>query len=134
MTPDRYDLEKVNNAIERLTDISGDLNKLLAVADQRLGQQEKIVHEIYLSIEKRREDLDAKLKDVYNTIKIEDKNVIVEINNLNDRFTELYNKLSVKIEKIEKILWTYIGGFTVLTFIFSHFDTVVPVISKLFGK
>ena len=67
-------MDKIEDAISRLTTISADLQKMLAVNEQRLIQQEKQVTSLEEVIEKRREESELKLKDVYDTIRVEDKN------------------------------------------------------------
>lgn len=104
--------DKVEDVIARLTDISSDLNKMLAVHEQRISQQEKHIDTIDTVLEKRREESDLKLKDVYDTIRSEDKNIITEINKLRTESSEQHNKLTTKINDMEKTIWTYMGGFS----------------------
>lgn len=127
---DGYDIltkrqDKIEDVIEKLTNISNDLNKILAVHDQRLLQQEKLVTFIEDTIEKRREDTEIKLKDVYSTIRSEDKQIIDKIDEFRVESTTQYKTLSDKINSIEKTIWTYMGGFSVIVFIITYGPTLI---------
>jgi len=65
-------MDRIENAIERLTEISSDLKAMIAVQDARITQHEKQAEIIDIKLEKRREELDFKLKDVYDTIRERD--------------------------------------------------------------
>ena len=122
--------DKVEDAIARLTDISSDLNKMLAVHEQRITQQEKHIDSIDVVLEKRREESDLKLKDVYETIRSEDKNILIEINKLRSESSDQHTKLTTKIGEMEKTIWTYMGGFSVITFLLMYGGNIL----KFFGK
>ena len=70
---------KIDDAIQRLAVVSSDLSKMLAVQEHRLTQQEKSTDHIAFLIEKRREDLETKLKEVYETMREEDGAILDEI-------------------------------------------------------
>ena len=57
--------ERIEAAIDKLADISSDLKAMIAVQETRLSQHEKQAEVIEIKLEKRREELDTKLKDVY---------------------------------------------------------------------
>ena len=66
---------RVEDAIERLTDISSNLNKMIAVHDQRLTQQEKDSDTLHDTVEKRREEVESKIKEVYDHMNEQEKNI-----------------------------------------------------------
>lgn len=130
--------DRIEDAIEKLTNISSDLNKMIAVHEQRLNHQEKIMTYIEDTIERRREESEVKLKDVYDTIRSEDKHILDELNRMRleaaerhekmrQEAEERHNKLHDKIAKVEKIVWMYIGGITLLVFVIN----AAPFFSKL---
>ena len=55
---------KIDDAIQRLATVSADLSKMLAVHEQRLDTQEKAADTLSASLEKRRDEVDAKFKDL----------------------------------------------------------------------
>jgi carboxyl-terminal processing protease len=64
MTAADYRNNRMEDAIEKLTEVSSDLNKVIAVHEQRLNQQEKQMGNLETVVERRREESEIKLKDV----------------------------------------------------------------------
>lgn len=109
--------DRLEEAIDRLTSISYDLSKMIAVHEQRIIQQEKVTDSLELIFERRREEMDKKIEDIYDTIKSEDKSILSEI-----------DKISKKINDIEKFMWTSVGSLTILMLMI----TEGPNILKMF--
>ena len=131
MTPtSEYRHNRLEDAIEKLTEISSDLNKVIAVHEQRLNQQEKQVQTLEDVMEKRREESEVKLKDVYDTIKNEDRNIIQAVDRMREENLTQYEKLQDRITSMEEKIWMYVGGFGVLMFFIAY----GPNILGLFGK
>lgn len=121
---------RIEDAIERLTEISADLNKMLAVQEQRLMQQEKITGTMEETLERRREEYDRKIQNVYDTISKEDKKVLDELEKLRKDQTSQYKSLNDKMSSLEKIIWMYLGGFSVLVFVITYGPKAVEVFIK----
>jgi chromosome segregation ATPase len=121
---------KVELAIERLTEISSDLNKMLAVHEQRINQHEKQMDNFGETLEKRREDSDLKLKEVYETIRSEDKNIIEEINKLRNESLSQHEKLTERIQELEQKIWMYVGGFAVVVFLVTYGQAILKFFAK----
>lgn len=107
--------DRIEAAIEKLTSVSADLKAMLAVHEQRITQQEKETSSLDLKFEKRRELMDGKLNDVYNTMRDQDNGILAEISKLRAESTEQHNSLSSKINQLEKFIWMAIGGGMVVT-------------------
>lgn len=103
MAEDR--LDKIDDAIQRLAVVAGDLSKMLAVHEHRIAYQEKTAETIVASMEKRREEVDTILKDVYSTLR-------TEVAALRENSTKQHDEQNVKIEAIQKTLWTAVGAAT----------------------
>lgn len=112
--------DRLEDAIERLTNISADLNKMLAVQEQRLSHQEKITGLISDMVEKRREEYDKKLENVYDVMRAEDNKVIKELEMMRSEQKKQHDEISKKLTAMEKIIWVYMGGFTVLVFLITN--------------
>lgn len=134
MPPDSDQLEKrqnrIEDAIERLTEISADLNKMLAVQEQRLTHQEKIVGVIEEMVERRREEYDKKLQNVYDVMSKEDSKVIGQLEEMRKEQKDQHKAMTEKITALEKIIWMYLGGFSVLIFMITYGPKVVEVFVK----
>jgi len=120
--------EKIEAAIDKLADISSDLKAMIAVQETRLTQHEKRAEVIENKLEKRREELDAKLKDVYDTIRTQDKAILDEIKAVREEQNKHYTCLNEKIAAIQKYIWMAIGGGTVLGYGFSFIATFFKVL------
>jgi hypothetical protein len=112
--------DRIEAAIEKLTSISAELKQMLAVHDQRISQQEKETSSLDLKFEKRREVMDGKLNDVYNTMREQDNGILEEIAKLRKESTEQHNILSAKINQLEKYIYIAIGGGMVITWILTN--------------
>lgn len=119
--------DRIEAAIEKLTNVSIDLKQMIAVHDQRISQQEKTSLTLETKFEKRRELMDDKLKDVYETMRAQDNNVLEEINKLHKESTEQHNVLSNKINQLEKLIWLAIGGGTVITWFLTNLANYLKV-------
>ena len=113
-------LDKIEDAIVRLTGISGDLKAMIAVNDSRLTQQEKLSEELHIIIESRRLENDAKLKDVYNTMRDQDNGILTEISKLRKESNDQHTILSNKINQLERYIFVAIGGGIVITWLVSY--------------
>jgi uncharacterized protein HemY len=121
---------RIEDAIEKLTEISSDLNKMLAVHEQRLNQHEKQVSIIEEVLEKRREDTEIKLRDVYDTIRDEDRNILKEITEFRKDHSYQNGKFSDRMAELEKKIWLYMGGLTVVTFLISYGTPIIKLFTK----
>ena len=114
---------KLEDAIAKLTEISADLNKMIAVHELRLSQQEKMTDSLEIILEKRRDEFDKRETDIYDTIKEEDEKILKQIESSHDR-------LSKKIGDLERMMWVYGGGIMVLAFIIANWGDVLKMLAK----
>lgn len=121
-------MDRMETVIERLSIIQTDLNKMLAVHDQRIDSNEKNVSHLEEVVEKRREESDIKLKDVYDTMRSEDNKILTELNSIRKEAQEQHSKLNEKISEIEKRLWMYIGGVSVIVFIITNGSNILKIL------
>jgi cell fate regulator YaaT (PSP1 superfamily) len=112
--------DRIETAIEKLTNVSVELKQMLAVHEQRISQQEKDSDELHTIVEKRRDELDTKLKDVYDTMRKQDNIILEEIAKLRKESTEQHNILHSKINQLEKYIYLAIGGGMVITWILTN--------------
>jgi conjugal transfer/entry exclusion protein len=113
-------IDRIEAAIERLTVISADVKSMLAVHEQRINNQEKVTEDISDTLEKRREEFDTKLKDVYNTMRQQDNSILEHIEQLRKESAQQHESLNEKIGKLEKYIWLAIGGGMVAVWALSY--------------
>lgn len=112
--------DRIEAAIEKLTNISAELKQMIAVHELRISQQEKETSSLDLKFEKRRELMDEKLNDVYNTMRDQDNGILEEISKLRKESTEQHNFLLNKINQLERYMYMAIGGGMVITWLLTN--------------
>ena len=109
---------KLDNAIDKLTDISGSIKSMLAVHEEKLSKQEDIDKAIFNLIESRRvefytnyKELHARINKIHtqltDEIEMSEKRLMCEIKTLN-------SNLDGRIGVFEKYRWIIIGAAIVL--------------------
>jgi len=105
---------KLDNAIDKLTDISGSIKSMLAVHEEKLSKQEEIDKAIFNLIENRRIEFDTNYKELHarinkihkeltDEIEMSEKRLMCEIKTLN-------SNLDGRIGVFEKYRWIIIGA------------------------
>ena len=102
---DRLDL-----TIDKLTDVSNSINRLLAIHETKINSQEDAQRDIYHELELRRRETD----NVYSFIK-------KEIHETEIRICAEIESLSKRTSIIEKWRWLIVGGAAVIGFAVSLF-------------
>lgn len=121
-------VERLDVTIDKLTEVSSHVSELLAVQGTRLEIQEKVSTQLQDLVEKRRVEMDSNIKDVYlrvekiekdlyDEIDVSKKSVLNEIKEMRAESTVQHNELKNKVNRLEKWMWTMIGGLTVATLI-----------------
>ena len=109
---------KLDNAIDKQTDISGSIKSMLAVHEEKLSKQEEIDKAIFNLIENRRVEFDTNYKELHarinkihkeltDEIEMSEKRLMCEIKTLN-------SNLDGRIGVFEKYRWIIIGAAIVL--------------------
>lgn len=130
-------VDRLDVTIEKLTEVSTRVSELLAVQGTRLEAQEKASEQLQDLIEKRRVETDTNIKDVYfrvekvekelyNEIEESQKEVLTEIKEMRAESTTQHNELTKKVNRLEKWMWTFIGGLTVITLLIQVGTRFIP--------
>jgi len=126
---DEIRYSKIDDAIQRLASVSADLSKMLAVHELRLTQQEKNTDNITFLMEKRREDLESKLKEVYETMKEEDGAILDEIRKSRQASDEHHQRLEAKVTKLERLALLVTGSAITVGFILGMVEKYFKIFS-----
>ena len=109
---------KLDNAIDKLTDISGSIKSMLAVHEEKLSKQEEIDKAIFNLIENRRQEFDNNYKELHSRINKIHKDLPAEIDMSQKRLMceikTLNSNLDGRIGVFEKYRWIIIGAAIVL--------------------
>ena len=123
MSPEDYNerrLTNVENAITKLTEISADLNKVLAVQEQRLTQSERLMNDLEETVESRRAEYETRIQNVYDVMNREDSKILEELELMREEQKKQHDALSNKINEMQKFIWVYMGGFSVIVFLLTN--------------
>jgi chromosome segregation ATPase len=130
-------VDRLDVTIEKLTEVSTRVSELLAVQGTRLEAQEKASEQLQELIEKRRVETDTNIKDVYvrvervekdlyDEIEASQEKVLKEIKEMRAESTTQHNELKGKVNRLEKWMWTIIGGLAVITLIIQIGTRFIP--------
>lgn len=70
---------RMERAIEKITDVTADISKILAVHDQRLERGEKATADVFDLLEKRRQEMNDDIKELHSRITTTTRELSVEI-------------------------------------------------------
>ena len=125
---------RIDNAIEKLTDVATSIKQMLAVHEEKIQQQEAADKALYDLVENRRAETDKKLEDVHSRINttskefkellyLTEQKLMIEIRSMKNGFAE-------RVGVLEKWRYLLIGGCIILGLVLSgNFGLIV----KLFG-
>ena len=124
---------KLDNAIDKLTDISGSIKSMLAVHEEKLSKQEEIDKAIFNLIENRRQEFDKNYKELHSRInkihkeltdeiEMSEKRLMCEIKTLN---TNLDGRIGV----FEKYRWIIIGAAIVIGLSMQQIFDILKIVS-----
>ena len=123
-------VDRLDVTIEKLTEVSSTVSQLLAVQGNRLEFQEKVANKLEDLVEKRRQETEVMVKDLHQKIeKVEtdtykdietgkDK-IITKIEEFQGNSAKQHKEMSDRIGRLEKWMWTVVGGGAVLGFLVS---------------
>lgn len=118
-------VDRLDVTIEKLTEVSTTVSQLLAVQETRLEFHEKVQEKLQDLVEKRRQETDNSIKDVYNRIEKVEKDlqhdmehtenkIISKIEemqkNSSDQHEKINHGITERIDRLEKWMWTAVGG------------------------
>ena len=127
----RKDIESVNSinnrldtAIDKLTDVSTSIKSMLAVHEEKIQQQEKLDEIIFNKLKDREDEIDSVYRDLQREINLIEKRLINEIKSLR-------NDVGPRIGVLEKWRWLIIGGAIVVGWVLSkNFLHIMQMISN----
>ena len=127
----RKDIENVNSinnrldtAIDKLTDVSTSIKSMLAVHEEKIQRQEQIDVVIFTKLKDRADEIDNVYRDLQREINQTEKRLLVEIKSLR-------NDIGGRVGVLEKWRWLIIGGSIVIGWVLSkNFLHIIQMISN----
>ena len=113
----KRDLENVGNinnrldtAIEKLTDVSTSIKSMLAVHEVKIDRQEKTDEIIFEKIKDRADEIDSVYRELQREINQVERRLLIEIK-------ALRNDIGSRVGMLEKLKWVLFGAAIVLVII-----------------
>lgn len=101
---------RLDTAIEKLTDVSSSIKSMLAVHEEKIERQEKTDEIIFEKIKDRADEIDNVYRELQKEISLVEQRLCAEIK-------ALRNDISVKVGMIEKARWILLGAAIVIVFL-----------------
>ena len=120
--------QRLDIAIEKLTDVSNCINRMLAVHEEKIARQEEAIFDAEGLIETRRIELTVKIDDLHSRITTNTKEIMTAATQQHKEHTDdiqkLRNDLTTRVGLLEKWRWLIIGGSIVVGFLLHKFMIV----------
>ena len=117
--------QRLDIAIEKLTDVSNCINRMLAVHEEKIARQEEAIFDAEGLIETRRIELTTKIDDLHSRITTNTKEIMTAATQQHKEHTDdiqkLRNDLTTRVGVLEKWRWLIIGGSIVVGFLLHKF-------------
>ena len=127
----RKDIENVNTihnrldtAIDRLTDVSTSIKSMLAVHEEKIARQEKIDEIIFDKLKDRADEISDVYRELKKDVEMSEKRLLIEIKSLK-------NDIGARVGVLERYKWLILGGAIVIGWIMSK--NLMPLIHMMNG-
>ena len=117
--------DRLDEAIEKLTDVSNSIHRMLAVHEEKIARQEEAIVEAEQQIEIRRGELMVKIDELHSRITTNTKEIMTaaaqQHAQQNKEIQKLHNEINLRIGVLEKWRHVLIGGSIVIGFLLHKF-------------
>ena len=122
--------DRLDVAIEKLTDVSNSIHRMLAVHEEKLTKQEEAIIDAEQKIEVRRAELSKQIDDLHSRITTNTKELMILEASQHEKHSKEIKRLSDNINNrvgvLEKWRWLIIGGAIIAGFILNKFISFSP--------
>ena len=105
---------------DKLLEIASDLKSIVAVHDNRLNVVETFINERKIAVNQQQDKLDKQFADLH-----------VKIEELDATNKEDHVRLTNSLAKMQRFIWLYVGGGTVLIWIMLNLSDIVHTIQLI---
>ena len=117
--------DRLDVAIEKLTDVSNSIHRMLSVHEEKIGRQEDAIFEAEQKIEERRTELSSKIDELHSRITTNTKEIMgaAALQHLeqNKEIQKIRDELSTRVGVLERWRWIIIGGSIIAGFIIQKY-------------
>ena len=117
--------DRLDVAIEKLTDVSNSINRMLAVHEEKLGRQEEAIFDAEQKLEIRRTELTTKIDELHSRITTHTKEIMTaaatQHAEQNKEIQKIRDEIKDRVGVLEKWRHVLIGASIVAGFILNKF-------------
>ena len=117
--------DRLDVAIEKLTDVSNSIHRMLSVHEEKIARQEDAIFEAEQKIEERRTELSSKIDELHSRITTNTKEIMgaAALQHLeqNKEIQKIRDELSTRVGVLERWRWIIIGGSIIAGFIIQKY-------------
>ena len=115
--------ERLDTAIQKLTDVSTSIKSMLAVHGEKISRQEQIDDIIFGKLKDRENEIDKVHRELTKEIQQTEKRLLLEIK-------QLKVDIGGRVGTLEKYKWLILGGAIVIGWILSsNFKMIIEMMS-----
>ena len=115
--------ERLDTAIQKLTDVSTSIKSMLAVHEEKISRQEQIDDIIFGKLKDRENEIDKVHRELTKEIQQTEKRLLLEIK-------QLKVDIGGRVGTLEKYKWLILGGAIVVGWILSsNFKIIIEMMS-----
>tara|TARA_Y100000992_G_scaffold237013_1_gene167781 strand:+ start:227 stop:655 length:429 start_codon:yes stop_codon:yes gene_type:complete len=115
--------ERLDTAIQKLTDVSTSIKSMLAVHEEKISRQEQIDDIIFGKLKERENEIDKVHRELTKEIQQTEKRLLLEIK-------QLKVDIGGRVGTLEKYKWLILGGAIVIGWILSsNFKMIIEMMS-----
>lgn len=119
--------DRLDVAIEKLTDVSNSIHRMLAVHEEKITRQEEAIFEAEQQIEVRRSELLIKIDELHSRITTNTKEIMTaaaeQHAQQNKEIQKVRDDIANRVGVLEKWRYVIIGGSIVAGFVLQKFVT-----------
>ena len=117
--------DRLDIAIEKLTDVSNSINRMLAVHEEKIARQEEALYDAEQQIEVRRSELLGKIDELHSRITTNTKEIMAAAQQAhieqNKEIQKIQREIEHRVGVLEKWRHVLIGGSIVVGFLLHKF-------------
>ena len=122
--------DRLDVAIEKLTDVSNSIHRMLAVHEEKISRQEEKFIQVEIERDTRSTEISKRIDDLHNRLTDTVKEIIdsnlEHHKNLNIRIERISDSISSRVGVLEKWRHIIIGGAIIVGFILNKFISFSP--------
>ena len=121
--------QRLEVAVDKLSDCAISLKAMLATQEQKLSKAEQTDEDIFITLESRRKEWDNDLKELHSRITTNSRELrehqIQSENKMLNEIRAVRTQLSERVGVLEKWRWLIIGGSIILGLMMSNPDSML---------